>query len=368
MFATNWKLLWIIPLLPCGLAAAVDAGRANQLLNQALDARNPETRKMAVVALSLMANGDPLLDRLASMLDDKDVQVRVAAVTSLGEVKNQRATAALEKALQEDIPEVSFAAAKALYARQAPDGKKALLAVLSGENKAASKFLTQQKRDALRMLYTPRTTFLYALRQGMGFVPLPGFGEGVASLEGLLSDPGVSGRAAAALLLGKEKDAATVGALEDALYDKDWHVRAAAVHSLALQNDPARKKDLEPLLDDARQDVLPACGGRLAAADGHRDAGDGARAGFHRGQEITACAAGGYHRGDALLGGVMVPAAVSRAASPETAVDYGSGPDVGRIGARMRSLFRGLQFPAAGRDVAVRAGAARHRSIPRLPL
>jgi HEAT repeat protein len=30
-------------------------------------------------------------------------------------------------------------------------------------------------------------------------------------------------------------------ALQDALYDKDWHVRAAAIHSLALQNDPAAK-------------------------------------------------------------------------------------------------------------------------------
>ena len=262
MFTPKRNLEWMLPLLLAGLAAAADAGRANQMLEQALAARNPETRQMAVVALSLVADDDPLLDRLADMLHDKDVKVRVAAVASLAELKNKTATAALEQALREDVPEVSFAAAKALYGRQDPDGKTALLAVLAHESKTASGFLTQQKRDALRMMYTPRTTFLYAVRQGMGFVPVPGLGEGIASMQGLLSDPSVSGRATAALLLGKEKDQAIVDALEDAIYDKDWRVRAAAVHSLALQNDPSRKKDLEPLMDDNKQDV------RLRAAAG----------------------------------------------------------------------------------------------------
>jgi hypothetical protein len=150
-----------------------------------------------------------------------------------------------------------------------------LLAVLEGESKTASGFLTKQKREGLRMMHTPRTTFLYAVRQGMGFVPVPGLGEGIASMQGLLSDPGVSGRASAALLLGKEKDAATLAALEDALYDKDWHVRAAAVHSLALENDPARKKDLEPLMDDDKEEVrLRAAAGwlRLTAIESRRKA------------------------------------------------------------------------------------------------
>jgi len=117
-------------------------------------------------------------------------------------------------------------------------------------------------REALRMLHTPRATFFYALKQGLGFVPLPGFGQGVASIEELLSDPNVSGRATAALLLGKDRDSATVEALKEALYDKDWRVRAAAVHSLALQNNPARKPDLARLVDDDKEEV------RLRAAAG----------------------------------------------------------------------------------------------------
>jgi HEAT repeat protein len=199
------KSIYLLAALAWTASAATDAAQCHNLLQQALVATNPETRKGAVDVLSLAANTDPLLERLAGMLDDKDFQVRVAVVTGLTEIKTKAATAAL---------------------------------------------------------HTPRTTFLYALRQGLGFVPLPGFGEGVASMQALLADPNVSGRASAALLLTKDKDPATVDALKDALLDKDWHVRAAAVHSLALQNNPAHKADLEPLIQDEKEEV------RLRAAAG----------------------------------------------------------------------------------------------------
>jgi len=262
-----------ILLLAATAAAAVTDDQCLDMLRKALEARNPDTRKQAAVALSLTAENSPLMPLLEGMLTDKDVQVRVAVVASLSEVKTKAATDALHKALQDEVPEVSFAAAKALFSRNDPEGRQALLAVLDKESKTASGFLTQQKRDALRMMYTPRTTFVYAVRQGMGFVPIPGFGEGVASLQGILSDPGVSGRASAALLLGKDKDPATEAALKDALYDKDWHVRAAAVHSLALRNDPRLKHDLEPVLEDDREEVrLRAAAGwlRLSAVEGKR--------------------------------------------------------------------------------------------------
>jgi len=248
------KSIWMLAAFAWAAAAATDATQCNDLLQQALKSGNPDTRKAAVVALSLAANDSPLLRQLAGMLDDKDVTVRVAVVNGLAEIKTKAATDALEKAL-DDIPEVSFAAAKALYSRGSEDGKKALLAVLAKETKPSSGFFSSQMREALRMMHTPRTTFLYAIKQGLGFVPLPGFGEGVSSMQALLSDPAVSGRASAALMLGKDKDPATVDALKDALFDKDWRVRAAAVHSLALQNNPAIKPDLETLTFDDKEEV-----------------------------------------------------------------------------------------------------------------
>lgn len=234
---------------------AATESQATEVLQQALTAKNPDTRKMGVVALSLAASAGPLFDTLAGMADDKDVEVRLATVLSLAEVKTVQARQILEKMLDDSVPEVAFAAAKALYARKDPLGKRALLAVLQGETKTTSSYFNQQMREALRMMHTPRVTFLYAVRQGAGFVPLPGFGEGISSLQAILADNGVSGRATAALLLGDERDAATIAALRDALNDKDWHVRAAAVHSLALQNNPAVRKDLDPMIDDESEGV-----------------------------------------------------------------------------------------------------------------
>ena len=89
------------------------------------------------------------------------------------------------------------------------------------------------------MMHTPKPMFLFALRTGAGFAPVPGLGEGISSMQALLSDPSVSGRATAALLLEKDKDPQTLAALKEALQDKDWSVRAAAVHALVLRDEPA---------------------------------------------------------------------------------------------------------------------------------
>ena len=197
------------------------------------------------------------------MLTDKDVQVRVATVASLVDLQNRRTSAALRRALNDPVPEVSFAAAKALFELHNPAGRQALLSVLSGESKTSSNYFTDQVRDAMRMMHTPKTLFMFALRQGIGFAPVPGLGEGVTSMQALLSDSGVSGRATAALLLGRHKDRETLRALRQALSDKDWSVRAAAIHSLALWNDPRLKPALVSLLDDDNKAV------RLRAAAGY---------------------------------------------------------------------------------------------------
>jgi HEAT repeat protein len=224
-------------------------------LQHGLTANNPETRKIAVVALSLAATNGPLFTQLEQMLQDKDLEVRLAVVEGLQDMNSKPAIAVLHTALGDSTPEVSFAAAKALWALNDPAGKQALLAVLAGDNKTASGFFSKEMRQAIRMMHTPRTTILYMMRQGAGFAPVPGLGIGISSMQQILSDPNVSGRATAALLLGKDKDKATLDALEDALIDKDFRVRAAAVHALALRNDPALRARLEPLIDDDKAEV-----------------------------------------------------------------------------------------------------------------
>ena len=246
---------FVLLTILAGRCGAATGEQCNQIIEQALADKNPETRKQAVVSLSLAATGAPAFARLEGMLADKDVEVRLAIVAGLAEMKTDSAKAALHKALEDEVPEVSFAAAKALWILKDPAGEQALLAVLQKESKSSSGFVSKQKRDAIRMLHTPHSMFLFALRAGAGLAPVPGLGEGVTSMEALLSDPNVSGRAQAALLLAKDKSDATLAALRDALLDKDWSVRAAAVHSLALRNDPRLAQDFEPLLDDKKEAV-----------------------------------------------------------------------------------------------------------------
>jgi len=227
--------------------------QCRQVLQQALDDKNPDTRKLAVAALSLA--GARAVPVVIPMLQDKDVDVRLSAVSTLAETKNARVVAALRKTLDDEVPEVSFAAAKALWSMNDATGKRVLLSVLQGESNASSGFLSKQKRDALRMMQTPRTAFLFALRSGVGLVPVPYLGLGFSSMQTLMTDSSMSGRAASAVLLATDPDPATVGALTDALQDKDGSVRAAAVHALALRRDTGLKNRIASLLGDENKGV-----------------------------------------------------------------------------------------------------------------
>jgi len=236
--------------------------RAWGLLADSLEDKNPDTRLQAVQSMGLIGAHEPYLSALEAMLDDKDVQVRVAAVQSLLDIKDKNTAPALKKALADPVPEVSFAAAKALYVLKDPDGEEALLSILAKELKTSSSFITKQVRDSLRLLQTPKPLMMLAIKTGVGFAPVPGLGEGISSLQGILSDPGMSGRAATALLLAPEKDPRVEAALIDCLDDKEGSVRAAGCHGLALRNKKSLEEKLIPLLDDKKPAV------RLRAAAG----------------------------------------------------------------------------------------------------
>lgn len=248
---------------PAAPTTTPEGNRANLILSAALGDKNPDVRKQAVAALGLIGAREPYISQIYTGLKDKDVYVRLAAVASLVDTKDKGTIPALVKALDDDAPEVSFSAARALWTLGDPGGRTALLAVLSGESKTTSKFLTAQKRDMLRMFHTPKTLMMFALKQGVGFAPVPGLGQGVSSLQEILGDASVSGRAATALLLANDRSPEVLDALKDALQDKDASVRAAAIHALALRNDPALAPLLVAHFDDPKEAV------RLRAAAGY---------------------------------------------------------------------------------------------------
>lgn len=243
------------PVGPAAPPKSSEENRAEQILSTALGDKNPDTRKQAVAALGLIGPREPYISQIGKALSDKDVYVRLAAVASLVDLKDKGTADTLDKALRDEAPEVAFAAARALFGMDDPRGRAALMAILQKEAKTGSGFLTAQKRDMLRMFQTPRTLMMFAVKQGVSMAPVPGAGAGVASLQGILSDTKVTGRATTALLLANDRSPEVLEALKDAVDDKDASVRAAAMHSIALRDDSSLLPLLLPQFEDQRQSV-----------------------------------------------------------------------------------------------------------------
>lgn len=249
--------IWILTLLGTALAFGQanipdTRQRCRDILNDAVSDKNPDVRKGAAEALSLVGMKDNAVEWLTPMLDDRDVTVRIAVVTTLGDFKDSRTLPLLKKALKDPVPEVDFTAAKMLYQLHDPDGTRFLLDVVSKESKASSNYLTKEERTALRMLHTPTKLFTFVAIQAAGFAPVPGLGFGISSAQGILTDPESSARAASLLLIGSSRDPALAEAVESSLADKEWSMRAAGVHVIAMHPFPEFQKKLVPLLDDKK--------------------------------------------------------------------------------------------------------------------
>ncbi len=251
-----WLLTMLGTILAFGQATPPSTiQRCHSILDDAVHDRNPDSRRGAAEALSLVGMKDNALEWLAPMLDDHNVSVRIAAVTTLGDFKDTRTLPLLKKALRDPVPEVDFAAAKVLYQLHDPDGTQFLLDVVSKESKASSSYLTKETRSALHLLHTPTKLFTFVAIQAAGFAPVPGLGFGISSAQGILSDPESSARAASLLLIGNSRDPTLADAVASALSDKEWSMRAAAVHVIAMHPFPADREKLVPLLDDKKDAV-----------------------------------------------------------------------------------------------------------------
>jgi hypothetical protein len=252
--------IWILMMLGAALALGQtnppdNMQKCKTILDDAIHDRNPDGRKGAAEALSLLGVKDNALELLTPMLDDHDVTVRIAVVVTLGDFKDDRTLPLLKRALLDPVPEVDFTAAKVLYQLHDPEGEQFLLAVVSRESKAQSSYFTKEKRSTLRMLHTPAKLFTTIAIEAAGFAPVPGLGYGLSSVQGILSDPDSSARAASLLLIGASRDPNLTDAVGTSLSDKQWSVRAAAAHLVATHPFPQYRESLVPLLDDSKSAV-----------------------------------------------------------------------------------------------------------------
>jgi HEAT repeat protein len=217
--------------------------------------RDPDTRRQVALALSLSRTSAPVISLLETLVKDSDYLVRQATLDALGELGDRKLSRLAEPALEDDIPEVMFAAARALNRLRDPAGKSMLLAIVEREQKAQSNPLRVKFRNLMRRTKTPRSAFFLAVEQGTGFIPVPGAGEGVSAMSAMLNDEGFSARATALLLLAADPAPDVRMVVEEAFLDEDWSMRATAVQLVTRSPYASLRPRLIPLVDDSSKKV-----------------------------------------------------------------------------------------------------------------
>ena len=205
-------------------------------------------RTAAVAALSAIGPRDDVLMLLKGALQDKDPLIRKNAALALGDMEAHSASAELRQLLDDPSPDVSFAAASALWKMQDRSGRNLLIATLSGERKGDGAVKSEIKSTVNRYR-DPKQLAMMGAREAAGtFLGPASMGIGVA--EELMKDHGAQTRAASAILLAKDPTPDAVHELTLALSDKNWAVRAAAAQALAKSPGEVSAEVFEPLLID----------------------------------------------------------------------------------------------------------------------
>jgi len=239
-----------------GQAPAAEVERARNVLRDGFDSGDFTVRVQVIQAVGLVGQTEPLRTRLEGLLQDGNVNVRVAAVNAIADLKFTASIPALKKCLQDDTtPEVTFAAAKALYNMHDPAGENWLVDVYNGEEKAKSPMLRAQMRKFVGNFHSIESAGTFIVTSGIGYVPVPGVGAGFSAVMGLLNDPDLTPRAVSLIMLAREKNAKADGLLREGLTDKDWTVRAAAAQMIAFTARSGMREALVPLFDDKTEKV-----------------------------------------------------------------------------------------------------------------
>lgn len=228
---------------------------ARTVLEQGAADPDPNVRREVAVALGLLSRRDSSTRLLEKLAADKDHLVREAALVSIGELLDPRLAKAAHQALEDDVPEVAFAAARTLFKLNQPEGKQLLVEIVQREAPAKSGFVRAKLRDVARRMKRPKSAMLFVVQQGVGFIPVPGFGAGFSAMSSLVGDPDFSARATALLVLSPDRSPEVRSEIEQAFNDSDWSMRAAATQIAASRNERAWRFRLVPLFEDTNRRV-----------------------------------------------------------------------------------------------------------------
>jgi len=241
-----------------------------QLLRSGVRSRKADQRATAVKVLSLLPGRRAAIEMAKNALDDENPKVRVAAATSLGELKARSAIPKLKAALSDKEISVVLAAAHALLQLKDPSAYEVYYAILTGQRKSGNGLIAGQ----LETIKDPKKLAMLGIQEGIGFVPFAGIGY--TAIKTILKDDTSPVRAAAARVLAGDRDRDTLDELAStAVNDKSELVRTAALEAVARHDDPAYISKIAPAMEDDKDPVrytAAAAVARLSAVADRRGA------------------------------------------------------------------------------------------------
>jgi HEAT repeat protein len=224
--------------------------QAWDLLEKASHSDKASERITSVDSLSLVSDNPRALKLAeAALLDDK-AEVRVAAATTLGELRYKSSIPKLRSMLEDKEPAVVLAAAHALEQMKDESAYEVYYEILTGERKASKGLVATETS----ILHDPKKLAKLGIEEGISnVVPFGGFG--VAAYRMMSKNEGARIRAAAAKALTDDPDPSSTKALVNATGDNDWTVRASALEALSKRGDASVLKTVELYMYDDKSEV-----------------------------------------------------------------------------------------------------------------
>jgi HEAT repeat protein len=237
-------------LVACSLCGATEPReKAWNILDTGVAEKNAIKRADAVEALGLLPRDTRARAMAEKALGDDNPRVRAAAALALGEMRSSRSIPKLAEALSDKDPVVVLSAAHSLLLLHDHRAYDVYYAVLTGQRKAGRGLIAEQRTK----LDDPKKLAVFGVETGLGFVPFGGIG---VSAYRLISKNGSDVvRAAAAEVLAKDPDPESRSAIIDAVSDRSYPVRIAALKAIAERGDTRLMKTIEPAMDDEKDTV-----------------------------------------------------------------------------------------------------------------
>ena len=164
-------------------------------------------------------------------------------------MQSKASIAKLREAADDQDPSVALAAAHSLIQLNDDSGYEVYYEVLTGKRKGKKGLIASQTA----VLKDPKKMAELGIQEGIGFIPFAGMEW--QAFKVIRKGDSSPIRAAAAKVLTKDPDRSTTKALADALGDKNWVVRAAALEALTGRGDPSVLDTVELYMFDDKDTV-----------------------------------------------------------------------------------------------------------------